>query len=364
MENDTQTQNPGNTNGNRVALLISNNTLYEYSLFLKHLLVALADQSIPTAVLCPANCNAEQIAVPAVEIIHYSSQKIPFVHRRNLNMLTTNLSKFRPTVLHCLCEAKAPLARHLAKQLDLPYILTINSLSEYLPKLRISRNRLKALIVPARTIADDIAEAYPNLAEKTRLIRYGTFTKDNITCFDDPNTLPSIVLSNPINNSADFENFLNAAARLLGEYYEFMVVVTGKGPAESALRKCIRKKSLDQNVILVPGLESWNDAIAAADIYFQPITQRTFNPFMLEAMGTGTTIAACFGGVDDLIIKNETAVVFNPDDELDIYNTLKKLLDSRETARKLAENARQYAHENHSVSRMIEQLLQTYCISP
>jgi hypothetical protein len=61
--------------------------------------------------------------------------------------------------------------------------------------------------------------------------------------------------------------------------------------------------------------------------------------------------------VDDLIIENETVVVFNPADEL---GTLQRLLDSRDYARKIAQNAQDYIKQNHSVSKRISSILRLY----
>jgi len=61
-----------------------------------------------------------------------------------------------------------------------------------------------------------------------------------------------------------------------------------------------------------------------------------------------------------LIIEGKTAVVFDPDDELSIYNCLRQLFDRREFARQLARGAQQYLRENYSVSKMISSTLQIY----
>ena len=85
-----------------------------------------------------------------------------------------------------------------------------------------------------------------------------------------------------------------------------------------------------------------------------------FNPLLLEAMSAGATVAGCKGGVEDLIIKGQTAVVFDPDDELSIYGSLQQLLNKREMARQLARGAQEHLRENYTVSKMVSSILQTY----
>ena len=77
-------------------------------------------------------------------------------------------------------------------------------------------------------------------------------------------------------------------------------------------------------------------------------------------MSEGSAVAACKGGVDDLIIEDQTAVVFDPDDEFSIRTTLQRLFDRREYARRLARDAQQYLRDNHKVSRMISAALQVF----
>jgi glycosyltransferase involved in cell wall biosynthesis len=126
------------------------------------------------------------------------------------------------------------------------------------------------------------------------------------------------------------------------------------------LHKLLAALGLLQIVTVVPGLRPWHSVFAAGDIFVQPQPAFAFNPLMLEAMSVGSAVAACKGGVDDLIIENQTAVVFDPDDELSIKSALQGLFDRREFARKIARTAQQYLRENHTVSKMISAILQAY----
>jgi glycosyltransferase involved in cell wall biosynthesis len=97
-----------------------------------------------------------------------------------------------------------------------------------------------------------------------------------------------------------------------------------------------------------------------ADIFVQPQPLRSFSVFLLEAMAVGTAVAACLGGVDDLIIPNETAVIFEPDSEPSIRQALKQLLDEHDFARRLATVAQEHVRAHYSVSAMISATLATY----
>jgi glycosyltransferase involved in cell wall biosynthesis len=134
----------------------------------------------------------------------------------------------------------------------------------------------------------------------------------------------------------------------------------GGGRAERELRKLLRRLGLLWIVTIVPRLTAWRSILAAGDIFIHPRPSRSFDPLLLEAMSVGSAVAACKGGVDDLIIDGRTCAVFDPDDELSIYGSLQRLFDKPEYARQLAGGAQEYLRENHSVSKMVAEVLQTY----
>ena len=344
----------------RPALVASTRTFSEYSLFLEHLLVSLADESIPTALVCPADYSSGSIVPPSIEIIRHPAFDLPFLWRQNRRKLVEQLSDFKPNVLHCLCESRAPLVRQLAWQLNLPYVLTVNSLQRRFDKLFISSSRCAKIIAPAASIAANIAEVYPAFADRIEQINVGTFTSEASTCFSQLGRLVSMITAHPLENVNDFEKLFHAVKHLLIDGYEFMLVITGSGRAESRIRKLLAALGLSQIVTIVPRLELWRSVLAAGDIFIQPRPTTVFNPFLLEAMSVGAVVAACKGGVDDLIIEDKTAVVFNPDDELSIHRALRRLFDRPEWSRQLARQAQQYLRQNHAVSQMVSSILQTY----
>ncbi|OHB66637.1 MAG: hypothetical protein A2Y77_15965 [Planctomycetes bacterium RBG_13_62_9] len=159
---------------------------------------------------------------------------------------------------------------------------------------------------------------------------------------------------------SDFESFFKAVKLLLADGYQFVVVVMGSGPAEHRLRRLLARLELSQTVTIVPVLDPWRSVLAAGDIFVQPQPLQTFSVFLLEAMSLGTAVAACRDGVDDLIIPDQTAVVFEPDNERSIRQALARLLDERDFARRLAKTAQEHVRADHSVSAMISATLKTY----
>ena len=344
----------------RPVLIISEQMVYEYSIFLEHLLVGLAGESIPVALVCHPDSDVDFLVSPGVEVIRYPALRLPLMKRQNRKILAEQLAKFRPTVLHCLCQSEASLTRKLAKQLDLSYVLTVNSLQERWGQFPISLKRCAKIIVPTKTIADNFAKFYPRFVNRVEQINVGTFVADSTACFRDPSRLASMVTSHLLDDAGVFENLFGAVRHLAIDGYEFMLVVIGGGRAEKELRKLLTAQGLSQIITIVPRLKSWRSVFAAGDIFIQPGPTSMFNPLLLEAMAVGAAVASCKGGVDDLIIDGQTAVVFDPADELSIYASLQRLLDSRQFARQIASRAQQHLKQNHTVTKMVSAILQAY----
>ncbi|MDD5326479.1 MAG: glycosyltransferase [Phycisphaerae bacterium] len=344
----------------RPALIVSAEMLAEYSIFLEHLLVGLADESIPTTLVCPANCSLGSIVPTSVQVIKHPAFDLPFLKGQNRKRLVEQLGNFKPTVLHCLCQSEAPLARQLAWQLNLPYLLMVNSLQKRFGKLFISTSRCAKIIVPAETIAANVAKLYPAFTDRIEQINAGTFTSETSRCFNQPNWLASMVTTHPLNNENDFAKLFAAIKHLAIDGYEFMLVMTGGGRAEKQVWRMMTALGISQIVTIVPGLEMLRPVLAAGDIFVQPQPNNSFNPLLLEAMGVGAAVAACKGGVDDLIIEDKTAFVFDPTDEFSIYSALQKLFDRRELAQQIAATAQQHLRENYTVSNMISFTIKAY----
>jgi glycosyltransferase involved in cell wall biosynthesis len=344
----------------RPALIVSARNITEHTTFVRHLVVGLADESIPVTMVCPPGHDMASVAPVPAELLTHPLLDFPLMERVGIERLAAQLERFRPTVLHGLCESRAGLTRRLARALDIPYVLMVNSLARRVHKLPVSPTRCVRIVVPAETIRASVIRAQSRFADRVRRIHMGVFVETDTICFTDPGRLASIVVAHPLHRVADFEAFFRAVKALQTDGREFLVAVMGAGPAERKLRRLLASLGLSGIVTIVPILNPWPSVMAAGDIFVQPQPLRAFSVFLLEAMGVGTAVAACRGGVDDLIIPNETAVVFEPDKEPSIRQALMQLLDGHDFARQLATTAQEHVRAHYSVSAMVSAFLKTY----
>jgi len=344
----------------RPALIVSARNIIEQTTFVRRFLVGLADESIPVALIGPPGFDADAMAASPAAVFTHPLIDLPLMEHVGIERLAAQLEKFKPTLLHGLCETRAALTRRLARRLNVPYMLMVNSLARKLHKLPVSHRLCARIVVPAETIRASVTKSLLRFADRIQQINIGTFVQTDTTCFSDPSRLPSIIVAHPLRRVADFESFFSAVKALLTEGYEFMVVVMGTGPAEHRVRKCVAALGLSETVTVVPILNPWRSVLAAGDIFVQPQPVRTFSVFLLEAMAAGAAVATCWGGVDDLIVPNQTAVAFEANNEPSIRQALKQLLDSHDLARRLAATAQEQVRASYSVSAMISATLKTY----
>ncbi len=353
-------QDKNKKNSLRLALVVSSHILSDYTTALQRLLAGMADASVPVALVCPPRVDLQHILTGNVEVFHYPFIELPFADAYNRRRVLGELAKFGPTVMHCLCESRAMFVRRISGRLNVPYVLSINSLQTRWAQFSISGKRCSKILVPGAAIESSVRRVHPRMTGHIQRLDYGTYIEDIPVCFSNSDDLPSIVIAYPLDNAGDFQNLFGAMRHLFIEGYEFAVVLMGSGRAESQLYRMLKAFDLLEHVAIVPRLSNWPDVLAAGDIFVRPAPLPWFDPLLLEAMAKGTAVAACTGGVDDLLIEDRTAVIFDRNDELSVMKTLQELLDKREHARELAENARRHVKAHHSASAMVNRLMSVY----
>jgi glycosyltransferase involved in cell wall biosynthesis len=347
----------------RPALIVSDNTINDYQNYLNYLLVGLADQSIPVALVCDSKWEVESLVPPSIELIEHNLISFPWISSFGHKRLLQQLTDFKPTVLHCICEKEIKLVQRLAQQMDLPFMVTVNSLGRFSMRRSLLKNLL-SVTVCAPSIAENIIKTKPALADRVNVINMAAFIDESTNCFSRPNQQVCMVTAAPFKDESKFISLLMAIRYLFIDGYEFMLFIMGQGPAERKLRKKISELGISEAVTIIPQMQDWNPILSAADIFIRSWPQKVFSSLLLEAMSTGTVVAACTGGVDDLIIDGQTAVVFDQEDEISIMNTLRELLNRPEDAHKLAAGAQEYIKQHHKVSDMVESIIRIYQQAP
>jgi len=344
----------------RPALIADHETFSYFSDSLKHLLMGLAEESMPSALICPSDAAVKQVIGPFVEVIVHPVFNMPLLWIQNRKLLCSKLSKFNPTILHCLCESELRLTKRIAAEFSIPYIANFDSVTARLLKPPISSGHCACLIASSESVSAYLQKKYHNLAGRIEQVNIGIFVEDEASCFSDPDRVTSMLTVQPLNSLFQYEQLLNAIRHLAIDGYEFIYVIIGKGPAEKDIHELIKTLGLTQIVTVIPSIEPLRTIFSGADIYIHPFSSDRFSTHLLDAMGAGMAITASRGGVEDILVEDETAVFFESEDELSIYNSLQKLMDKREFARSLAQHSQQRLRQQHSVSKMVDSVISIY----
>lgn len=345
----------------RAGLIVDDQILRGYSAFLRHLLVGLTDESCPVSLICPNGNNHGASLCPTVEIINHPLFKIPLFWRQNRAFVLDKLIKFKPTILHCFSPSKARLTRYLAENLEIPYVLSFNSAGrKSFSRSIVANHNCTALVASSGAIATRLKKTYRKYDRRITQLNIGVFVEDFCSCFSEPNRVPSMVIAQRLENVLGFEPLLHALKHLAIDGYDFMLGIIGTGPGEAKIHELVNALGLSQRVTVVGNIRPLRPVFADADIFIQPQPNIDTNSHLLEAMSVGMVVAAASGYSDDILINGKTAILFDSDDELNIYSCLQNLLDNRQVAKQIAQEGQQYLKENHTVSKMITVLLNTY----
>jgi glycosyltransferase involved in cell wall biosynthesis len=150
---------------------------------------------------------------------------------------------------------------------------------------------------------------------------------------------------------------IDAAARLLRQFPQAVVLVLGDGPERADLEARARRHGIDPGRLRMPGFqEDVPAALALMRIAVVPSIREGLSLAVLEAMAAGKPIVAtCVGGILELVAHEETAILVPPADGDALAAGVARLLSSPEEAATLAaracERSRSFSIE-HNVERL------------
>ncbi len=353
---------PGNAEETpcRPVLFADPKSLDRYPNFFRSTLAGLVGSSYRAGLAGPVGSDLYTVLCPSVEVMEYPRLPALGLARRSRESFADLLGRFKPTILHGVWPAHARLLRRLSAILDIPYVLSFFAPPGDLERLFYPLVPADGWIAATVPIAEILRGYASDRPDRVLTIPPGCYVEDECTCFSETGRKPSMVLIQPLAGAADFDPFLRAVRHLLLDGHEFFLGILGCGSAEPAIRRRIRALGLASMISIVPIVETYRDVLGGADIFIRLKAKGRHDPSLLEAMSMGLAVAGCDEPVSRLLQDEKTGLVFDPADELSIYNALKKLLSRPPWARQLALAGQEYVRQNHQVSRMIEMLIETY----
>jgi glycosyltransferase involved in cell wall biosynthesis len=158
----------------------------------------------------------------------------------------------------------------------------------------------------------------------------------------------------------DLVNALSLLRELNSEL-KFKLVIVGNGPEREHLERAAREKGLDANVLFVGHVEDVAPYYAIADALALPSHSEGSPNVLLEAMAAGLpVIATAVGGVPEIAIKEESALLVPAHNPQLFAGALHRVLTGPELAQMLRAKARERVATQFSPESAAQSLIRTY----
>jgi len=267
-------------------------------------------------------------------------------------------------------------AYFLKKIYKTPYINTVHGEEFYLSKRYNTLFALKWLINNSfKTITNSTAtkDSYSRLdlnEDKFQVIPFGV----DINFFKPLNTPKNeevfqILSVGYLIERKGFKYLIKAVKKVLKEYNNVTLKIIGSGPLKNKLQYLITELKLVNQVKLI-GNVSDNELLHlynSSDLFILPsitVTQGNtegLGVVLLEAMACELpVIGSKVGGIPDIIIDNETGLLVNEKDILELSMKIKYLIDNKELRQKLATNGLNRVNKKFSWNQVMNSYLNIY----
>jgi glycosyltransferase involved in cell wall biosynthesis len=144
------------------------------------------------------------------------------------------------------------------------------------------------------------------------------------------------------------------AARILGDV-RFVIVGDGE------LREELERRAHGLPVELTGARDDVPELLASFDVFAFPSLFEGLCLAVIEAQAAGVPVVATpVGGIRETVVDGETGLLVPPRDPAALAAAIRRLLDDRDLARRLAEEARRHVRARYSEERMVEVTLGLY----
>ncbi len=268
-----------------------------------------------------------------------------------------------PNLIHIQHRGVLPLGRWLCARLKLPYIV---SLHDYLGKgesLGFDTTWGRRVVAVSDSVAEELLANDKIPEDLVTVIPSGVETDVADSGFEvlQVGKTPVIGTAGPMEASKGFRYFVEALPIILAARGDCEFVSAGAGPDETYLRRLARQLRVVDHMTFVPNVFDFSASLSAMDIFVMPSIRQGLGTIMLEAMARGKpVIATRSGGVDEVIDDHRTGLLVPPADSKALGETVLKLLNDPEMARRIGRHGQEFVQKKFGLSRMVERYSALY----
>ncbi len=147
---------------------------------------------------------------------------------------------------------------------------------------------------------------------------------------------------------------VEAAKELVPKHYNLKFIFIGEGPDRVSLENLISSYDLSDNLRLPGSSQDIPAILSGFDIAVLPSLNESFSNALIEYMASQLpVIATKVGGNSEAIAHDENGLLYELEDENGLTESLQIILDNKEKAQTLADNAKEKAFAEYSIEKMI-----------
>jgi glycosyltransferase involved in cell wall biosynthesis len=137
--------------------------------------------------------------------------------------------------------------------------------------------------------------------------------------------------------------------------------IVGDGELRADLQSRAQELGLGDRVLFTGARADVPDLLASFDVFAFPSLFEGLCVAVIEAQAAGVPVVATpVGGIRETVVDGETGLLVPPRDPGALAQAIRRLLDDRDLAARLAAEARRRVRERFSVERMVERTLALY----
>lgn len=277
-----------------------------------------------------------------------------------LASIFATMRRFEPDVVHLIgAGPNAPYFALARRALRVPVVLSAHGefgadahrVFERSRSLRWGLRKLlaeaDALTACSQFVLNELESAFP-VAVPREVIPNGVDPGELAHAVAHHSETPYVLAVGRLVEQKGFDTLLRGFAQALPSLSRHRLVIVGDGPLRGHLEDLVAELDLGDRVSLVGALDRTGVAslLAGVQIFALPSRVEAFGIALLEAMTAGVpAVAAGVGGVLELAVADETALVVPPDDPAALAAALVRLASEPALRKRLAAAARARASE-------------------
>jgi len=157
------------------------------------------------------------------------------------------------------------------------------------------------------------------------------------------------------------DHLITAMREVIAKFPTAELLFVGDGKIKEDLINQSKNLALSKNIFFIPSVKNISSILALIDVFVMSSNQEGLGLSIMEAQAMGLPVIATFvGGIPELIEDNKTGILIPPQDPNIIAKAIISLLEDKQRAKQLGENAKRSIREKFSLDKMVDETERLY----